>query len=302
MKPPKASLLLHPAFIISLFTLLLNDFYWKYEYHNWLTGKLSDFAGLIVLPVFLIAFLPYSRKAIVLFSALLFIWWKTPLSEFLIHFFNQQCSLPVRRVVDYTDLFALVALPFANTLRPVYYNIDKAMHVCFRSGLALLAFISLCSTSVAYREAMGYGTRENEVGFYETFKSEKTEDQLVQTLKDKRLIVYQDTVRYYPVRNDKNLYYRLRSPTDSSARWVTVPHSKDSAIYLRRTSTPFYVIPLLVLEGDTLKNLEFTIATNNKKKKKSTVEIESFQNSHYSGYYSKQRKQYKKYFENLFSD
>jgi TRAP-type mannitol/chloroaromatic compound transport system permease small subunit len=45
----KLQLLLHPVFILSLACLLLNDFYWKYEYHNWFTGKLSDLTGLFVL-------------------------------------------------------------------------------------------------------------------------------------------------------------------------------------------------------------------------------------------------------------
>jgi len=39
-------------FVICLGLLLLNDFYLKFEYHNWLTGKLSDFCGLFIFPVF----------------------------------------------------------------------------------------------------------------------------------------------------------------------------------------------------------------------------------------------------------
>lgn len=40
-------LLANPVFISSLLLLLLNDFVFKPVYHNWLTGKLSDFCGLI---------------------------------------------------------------------------------------------------------------------------------------------------------------------------------------------------------------------------------------------------------------
>lgn len=53
MKKIKATFLLHPVFVISLFVFITNDFYWKYTYANWLTGKLSDVAGLIVLPLLL---------------------------------------------------------------------------------------------------------------------------------------------------------------------------------------------------------------------------------------------------------
>ena len=35
-------------FLACLGLLLLNDFYLKTEYHNWLTGKLSDVCGLYV--------------------------------------------------------------------------------------------------------------------------------------------------------------------------------------------------------------------------------------------------------------
>ena len=45
----KKDLILNPYFIIGLSVLLLNDFYLKAAYGNFVTGKLSDFAGL---PIF----------------------------------------------------------------------------------------------------------------------------------------------------------------------------------------------------------------------------------------------------------
>ena len=108
MNKAKASLLLHPVFILSLTVLLLNDFYWKYSFHNWLTGKLSDFAGLIVLPVFLMALMPkVSKYVVVLFSVLFFTWWKSPGSQPTIHFFENQFDVVLHRTIDYTDLLAL---------------------------------------------------------------------------------------------------------------------------------------------------------------------------------------------------
>ena len=53
-----------PIFILSLTLLLLNDFWWKQIFHNSLTGKISDFAGLVVFPLFFTAFLPQFKKTI----------------------------------------------------------------------------------------------------------------------------------------------------------------------------------------------------------------------------------------------
>ncbi len=110
-------LLLHPLFLISLILLLLNDFYLKHEFHNALTGKLSDVTGLFALAVFLFAFFPAYKKQLI-FCVLFFCWWKSPLSGFFIHFANDQLSLPLHRVVDYTDLFALLILPFTYSVNP----------------------------------------------------------------------------------------------------------------------------------------------------------------------------------------
>lgn len=53
--------MLHPITLAALCTLGLNDHYLKAAYGNWLTGKLSDFAGLIFFPLFLLAVLELAR-------------------------------------------------------------------------------------------------------------------------------------------------------------------------------------------------------------------------------------------------
>jgi hypothetical protein len=45
----------HPLVLLSLVLTLLNDQYLKYQYPGFLTGKLSDFAGLFYFPFFLYA-------------------------------------------------------------------------------------------------------------------------------------------------------------------------------------------------------------------------------------------------------
>src|SRR5690349_11850118 len=155
MRKDKASLLLHPVFIISLAVLLLNDFYWKFSYHNWLTGKLSDFAGLIVLPVFLLALLPkLSKPGAVLFSALFFSWWKSSFSQPVIHLFNKTLSLPVDRVVDISDTIALPVLFLVPFLQPVTFKLKAFLQHGLKYSLALVTIVSLCATSMPYRRGL----------------------------------------------------------------------------------------------------------------------------------------------------
>jgi hypothetical protein len=116
LSPPTANLaqtLLAWPFVISLVLLLANDMYLKLVYPGWLTGKLSDFAG-----IFLVAFLafglaPKRKYLIALGLALGFLCWKSPVSQPLIDGINSVSRYQVGRVVDYSDLIALVSIPFA---------------------------------------------------------------------------------------------------------------------------------------------------------------------------------------------
>jgi hypothetical protein len=107
-------LLTTPVFIAGLALLLLNDFILKGYYGNWLTGKLSDFAGLFVFTLFWMAIFPGLRKQVLWSVAIFFIWWKSPWSDGFIRFFQELFSYHIVRVVDLTDLIALVMLPIAS--------------------------------------------------------------------------------------------------------------------------------------------------------------------------------------------
>src|SRR5688500_1726731 len=96
-------------FVGCLAILLLNDFYLKAEYHNWLTGKLSDFCGLFVFASFWAALLPARRGTVCISTALLFVFWKSPYSQTFIDIFSQYLYA-IDRVVDITDLIALPVL------------------------------------------------------------------------------------------------------------------------------------------------------------------------------------------------
>ncbi len=132
-----------PWFIIGLLTLLVNDFFLKDFFHNWITGKLSDFAGLLIFPLFWSVFFPKYKKQIFIFTALFFIWWKAPFSGSFINFWNITTGYHLARVVDFSDLIALSILP-------VSYLIEKKNQFKLKVNpafVAILAFFAFAATS-----------------------------------------------------------------------------------------------------------------------------------------------------------
>lgn len=100
-------------FLAGLLVLLLNDLVLKEAFANWFTGKLSDFAGLFIFPLFWTVLLPKHKNKIFWLTALCFTFWKSSYSQVLIDSWNNLGLFGISRVVDYTDLMALSILPFA---------------------------------------------------------------------------------------------------------------------------------------------------------------------------------------------
>ena len=103
-------LLLNYVFVVSIILLFINDHFLKLYFHNWFTGKFSDFLGMIIFPLFLAYIFPKLRTFSILVSFVLFIFWKSPFSEGFIDFYNQISPIAVARVVDYTDFIAFIFL------------------------------------------------------------------------------------------------------------------------------------------------------------------------------------------------
>jgi uncharacterized membrane protein SirB2 len=61
------------GFLAGLFILLLNDFVLKTQSSNWLTGKLSDFSGLLIFPIFIAVFFHKHKKLVYIAAAVVFI-------------------------------------------------------------------------------------------------------------------------------------------------------------------------------------------------------------------------------------
>lgn len=111
MKRNSRQILLAPFFLLGLFLLLLNDFVLKSQFHNFFTGKLSDFAGLFIFPLFFAAFFPKRKLFIFASTIFLFVFWKSTWSQSSIDLWNSLRLFRIGRTIDDTDLFALSVLP-----------------------------------------------------------------------------------------------------------------------------------------------------------------------------------------------
>lgn len=113
----------HPATILSIALLLLNDHVFKVVSPSWLTGKLSDFAGLFFFPFIVaaglslvLANLNLTPRFIGLVSFGIVAIWFTLLKTFSFansltaQFASLFIGLPVLFILDMTDLIALIAI------------------------------------------------------------------------------------------------------------------------------------------------------------------------------------------------
>ncbi len=106
-------------FLASIFLLLINDLYLKYQYHNYLTGKLSDFAGLFAFPYFFSCFFPKKAKQIYVISGVLFMIWKSQFSQPIFDLAHSY-GIGIDRTVDYSDLISLLIIPVSY----IYWKTD----------------------------------------------------------------------------------------------------------------------------------------------------------------------------------
>jgi hypothetical protein len=101
-------------FLLALAVLLVNDGLLKQAFPGFITGKLSDFAGLAVVALPLFAAFPRHTRAIYLAVGGTFLWWKSPMSGAFISYMNEIQPLTIGRTVDYGDLIGLIVLPLCS--------------------------------------------------------------------------------------------------------------------------------------------------------------------------------------------
>ena len=100
-------LLRSPLLLLAVGVLLLNDFALKAAFHNALTGKLSDVAGLAAVTIFCCALWPRHVRTVGAVITALFVYWKSPYASGAIEAANAVLPFTIGRTVDYTDLLAL---------------------------------------------------------------------------------------------------------------------------------------------------------------------------------------------------
>lgn len=128
----RRSLILHPVALIALTVLIVNDHLLKLRYPGWLTGKLSDFAGLILFPILIVATIelatrtPMSRRALMVIASVVAFGFVLVESTtqgarmyehgmgliqlpFRSLISGADAAVPVRHVADLADLIALPA-------------------------------------------------------------------------------------------------------------------------------------------------------------------------------------------------
>jgi len=170
-------ILLHPWFLFALLVLIVNDHFLKVWYPSFISGKLSDFAGLFVFPVCLLAvFRPHlsTRRSLVLLHlsvALAFTVWKLAPVEMLLSEIHRTFSIPVpTRVKDPLDLAALIVLPLSFLFlrkqlktrgRP---SLHRAYHEIAGFLAMVVAWYSIVATSIPLYEPSGYACCEETRG------------------------------------------------------------------------------------------------------------------------------------------
>ena len=146
----RKELILNPYFILGLFILLLNDFYLKYEFGNFITGKLSDFAGLLIFPMFVASIIPRLNKSISFITGIGFFIWKLPLFTPVIDLINQCPFITIHRVIDYSDYSALLILPLSHYLinygKSHLLTARKRFKYVSRYALLGISFFAFCAT------------------------------------------------------------------------------------------------------------------------------------------------------------
>ncbi len=239
--------ILNYVFVIGLLILFLNDHYLKLEFSNWITGKISDFAGVLIAPMIISYFFPKNIKVNIFFVALFFLFWKSSFSQSFIDFYNRFAFISITRVVDYSDLLSLSVLPISyyflkfidrfsrlkiNYVNPIFFLIPSAI-------------LFMATAPPAY---YGYTLSEGEL---KCFKCTKTVNySKVALLKALRKNGYQIKIDSFPLKN-----YQLNG------------HFKDSIEHTINTNT-YYKIDTLILDRDTITDFQFALQkmTDNKTK------------------------------------
>lgn len=172
--------------------MLINDFFLKALFHNFLTGKLSDFAGLFVFSLFWTAFFPKRKFLIFSLITVFFTFWKSPFSSGFIDAWNSIGLFGIGRTIDFTDLIAFSVLPLAwiysEKSEPIL--LPKFSQNFALTAIALISVFAFTATSPAKPTEMEE--------YNETYKIEKSSVEILKKLQEF------ETDEFYETRRGNN--------------------------------------------------------------------------------------------------
>jgi hypothetical protein len=246
----KINRLAHPFFLVSLLLLLLNDLIFKTAFHNYLTGKLSDFAGLLVFPFFWSVLFPKRIKEIHIGTFLFFIFWKSPFSGAFVDF------LSFYRIVDFSDNIALVSILVSFWLlkqESVTYKVQPVF-------LKLIFFLS-CFSFVATSKPQEAETFED--GFLNLYLNNRSDQKItvlinfkfseneIATHKNQQIKTLIDNYKRF-ISQDEKEHRLVFKPADSISivkevndEWLLrQKHNVIRSIVLNKGAEQYVVLPL----------------------------------------------------------
>lgn len=199
----KKSYLLNIVFITSLCILFVNDFWLKELFHNGITGKLSDVAGLIVFVLFFLAFFESRRLLVFVGTVVFFSWWKSPLSQGFIDGWNALPVFDMQRTVDYSDLICLLALVPLWFYRPKAITWNKQVEKWAFYPLTLstaFMFFATSRMSSFFTEQMSI-EQEIKVSKDRNAIKERLEQQQIVLIPTENVLFGKDTLEGYVIEN-----------------------------------------------------------------------------------------------------
>lgn len=258
-------LLLNYVFVVSIILLFINDHFLKLYFHNWFTGKFSDFLGMIIFPLFLAYIFPRLRTFSVFVSFILFIFWKSPFSDGFIDFYNQISPIAVARVVDYTDFIAFIFLVIPFLLIKYDALLQPLKIRKIRPALVLVPsiFMMMATSPPPYYR---YGS-DGMVLFNDySFKIPKSKTEALDELKNRNILFKKDTLMIIK-RNNISSESLIMNGTDLKTLEVDKEILKKE-LERKIQFYDYYIIDSLKIGDETLKNIRFELEELSKSKVK----------------------------------
>ncbi len=256
-------LLLNYVFVVSIILLFINDHFLKLYFHNWFTGKFSDFLGMIIFPLFLAYIFPKLRTFSIFVSFVLFIFWKSPFSEGFIDFYNQISPIAVARVADYTDFIAFVFLviPFLLIKYDALLQPLKIRKISPALVLVPSVFVMMATSPPPYYRFGSNGL----VSFQDySFRMQKSKAEALDELKNRNILFKKDTLMIIR-RNNISSESLIMNGTDLKTLEVDKEILKKE-LERKIQFYDYYIIDSLKIGDETLKNIRFELEEINKSK------------------------------------